>query len=299
MGTPLNLTEFVAKLNAQIDRLILMRDSILSKIARPASKTAVVFTLTNSAGFASVFGFLCKTYIYAQLNQYDFYIDHSNWQYTYKNGWHDYFTTLTLYDPAIPYDHVERYSWHSIGQVPDYTLQQYHDCVNEIFKLKDELLAYAGHLIKSIEGEYDSVYIRRGDKQIENEYIHIPELIASIPLDPARKLFVQTDDMHAVEEIRKLLPGKEVYTMTPYTRRGSDMFTIRSMNAEDTRKHAEELLVSIAVCMKGHAIYSDNRSNIGRLHKIMGLDAVTLYPSAQSSIPLSMTTIIRPQYDLM
>lgn len=296
-------TEFIAKLDGQIDMLTKMRDSLLQEIARrslpPVSKIAVVFTLTNNAGFASVFGFLCKTYIYAQVNQYDFYIDHSNWQYTYANGWHDYFTTLQIYNPAIPYDRVERYSWHNIGQIPDYTLQQYHDCVNQIFKLKDELLVYAGKFIKSIGGEYVSIYVRRGDKRIENEYANIPELIASIPLDPVGKVFVQTDDMRVVEEIRKLLPGRDVYTMTPYMSRGADMFTIRSMNAEDTRKHTEELLISIAICMKGSTIYSDNRSNIGRLHKIIGLDAVTLYPSSESKIPLTMSTVIRPQYDLM
>jgi len=129
--------------------------------------------------------------------------------------------------------------------------------------------------------------------------MNIQELIASIPLDPVRKLFVQTDDMHAVEEIHTLLPDKKLYTITPCTSRGADMFTIRSMNPEDRKKHTEELLISIAICMKGSAIYSDNRSNIGRLHKIIGLDAVTLYPSSASEIPLSMTTVIRPQYDLM
>jgi len=298
-------TEFVRKLNEQIDTFTRMRDSILEKIAQhsnqPRLKTAVVFTLTSNAGFASVFGFLCKTYIYAQVNQYDFYIDHRNWQYTYANGWHDYFTTLKLYNPAaaVDYGKVEYYSWHNIGQIPDYTLQQYHDCVDEIFKLKDDLLACSAHFIETIGGEYDSVYVRRGDKLKENEYTNIQELIASIPLDPMRKLFVQTDDIHAFEEIRKLLPDKKLYTITPYTSRGADMFTICSMNAEDRRKHTEELLISIAICMKGSAIYSDNRSNIGRLHKIIGLDAVTLYPSSASEIPLSMATVIRPQYDLM
>jgi hypothetical protein len=238
-------------------------------------------------------------YIYAQVNQYDFYIDHDNWQYTYQKGWHDYFTTLKLYDPAVPYERVERYSWHTTEKIVDYTLQQYYDAVNEIFKLKDELLAYSEQFIKSIGGDYDSIYVRRGDKVIENTYASIPELIVSITLDPARKLFVQTDDIAAVEEIRVLLPGKEVHTMTPHTSRGADMFILREMNAEDTRKHTEELLISIVVFMRGCAKYSDNQSNIGRLHKIMGLESVTLYPRSPSNVELRMTTVIRPQYDMM
>ena len=77
------------------------------------------------------------------------------------------------------------------------------------------------------------------------------------------------------------------------------MFTLRKMNAEDTRKHTEELLISIVVFMRGYAKYSDNQSNIGRLHKIMGLESVTLYPRSPSNVELRMTTVIRPQYDMM
>ena len=263
------------------------------------SKVAVVFILTCSAGFASVFGFLCKAYIYAKENQYDFYISNYNWQYTYKNGWHDYFTTLNVYDPSIYYDRVEKYSWNTLDKIPEYTLEQYHNCVNEVFKINDNLIQRSEKFIEEIGGNYISIYIRRGDKHIENEYVNIPNLIESIKIDNNTKIFIQTDDYYAVEEIEKLLPSNIIYTMTPKTNRGADTGKIIAMNLEDRRIHAEELFISIAVFLRASKMYTDNNSNIGRLHKIIGLDSVKLYPFNLSDENIPLATIIRPQFELI
>jgi len=287
------------KITEQLYTLNKLKQFVENDINTTKSNTAVVFTFNYQAGFASVFGFLCKAYIYAKINQYDFYINHDNWQYTYKYGWHDYFTTLSMYNPLIKYNKVEHYSWHGLENIEEYTLKQYHDCVNEIFILRDDLIKKSEDFIKSIDDKYISIYVRRGDKRIENSYIDISDLISQIKIESDTKIFIQTDDYFVVEEITRLLPKNKIYTLAKVSDRGADADRIRSMSREDKKTHAEELFIELSVFLKGYKKYTDNRSNIGRLHKIMGLDSVVLYPFNTLSENTPLTHIIRPSFDLI
>jgi hypothetical protein len=252
-----------------------------------ASNSAVVFNIHGGSGygpgFASVFNFLCRVYIYAKETGQDFFIEHSpNWRYLYKNGWHDYFKTLKMYDPAIKYAEVKKFSHGQTGDIPEYTLNQYTDCIKEILVLNDDLEKRVQDCIASMSGNYKSIYIRRGDKtsgiKKENEAINIPELLGMTDISKDDKVFIQTDDYKAVEEIKQILPPENVFTLTPPENNGADTMLMAEWPPEKKKKHAEELFISFMVCVRASRGWTDNRSNLGRLHKMYAPDTFILYP---------------------
>ena len=96
---------------------------------------AVVFLLTDNAGFFSVFFFLCQAYLYAQKNGYDFFVDSSRWAYTSKYGWHDYFITLKEFDDsnASTYEYIIPLMHMHMKDAPFYTLKDYKKAIEEIY----------------------------------------------------------------------------------------------------------------------------------------------------------------------
>jgi hypothetical protein len=273
------------------------------RFAQPggATKTAVVFVITNGAGFASVFHFLCKAYIYAKKTGQDFFIEHGDdWSYKYKDGWHDYFKTLKMYDPKIPYTEVHTcYHKHTHG-MPDYTLGDYTACVKEILVLKDELANRVQDYIDKIGGPYKAIYVRRGDKTAgnakENEPILVADLLKGTDISKEDKLFVKTDDYAVVEEAKKLLPAEHIFTLTPQSSKGSDAEEIFALSPEKRKEHAEELFISFFVLVRASRAWTDNRSNLGRLHKLYSPDTVVLYPSEEKGKNLTSESVIDPAW---
>jgi len=279
-------------LQDKINQLLEYKESMEKMIsAITTKKKAVVFVLTDQAGFASIFGFLCRAYIFAKENGYDFFIKHNKWHYTYKDGWNDYFTTLKEFDFLTKYDSIDYYWWNYMNVIPEYNVEKYCDCMKELFKLKENLLEKSDEFIKTIGGEYISIYVRRGDKCLEDPYMDIPSLVSSFTITDTDKLFIQTDDYYVIDEIKRLLPNNEIHTMTEKMESGSHMMKIREFSPEDIKTHTENLLVSIYVFLKGKKCYSDRRSNIGRLHKLLAIDTVTLYP-------FYLPNTIKPQFYL-
>jgi len=264
-----------------------------------ATKEAVIFIINNNAGFASVFNFLCKIYIYAQKTGKDFFIDYSdNWTYKYKNGWHDYFKTLKVYDPSAHYANIEKYSHAQTSKVPDYTLGEYTACIKEILVLNDDLSKRVQEYIGSIGGPYKAVYVRRGDKTSghakENDPIPVADIMKITDISKEDKVFIQTDDYSVIEEIKGLLPAENIFTLTPQASRGAHAENIYALSPEKRKEHAEELFMSFFVFAGATRGWTDNRSNMGRLHKLYSPDKVILYPIDPKSQNISSETKIDP-----
>lgn len=241
--------------------------------------TAVVFTLNSDIGFGSVFLHLCKAYIYSEKNGYDFYITDNNWKYKYEKGWHDYFNSLNVYDSSQKYSTVKEYGHSNLINIPDYTLEDYHKCIKKIFVLNQNLIDLSNEFIKKIGGDYVSIYIRRGDKHLENARPSVSSILEQYHIkDDGKNIYIQTDDYSTVKEITKLLPTCKIYTLTPDNSRGAIESSVGSLIPDERKKNSEELFMSIIIFIKGVKCYSDGTSNIGRLHKIMGLEKVNLYP---------------------
>jgi hypothetical protein len=247
------------------------------------SHTAVVFELNGAAGFFSVYFMLCTAYIYAKKNGYDFYLKMSGWHYTYKQGWHDYMTSLELWDPSYIYERVETYKHAGMGDIPKYTLKDYEEASREIFTVSPEIMEKVNAYKASLPPNYDSIYIRRGDKVVGNikemDLLSLQDILNKTDLTSnCSDLFVQTDDYTAIEELRQLLPNCKIHTLTNPDERGSSNLSLHNEDADKRYNDAVNLLVQMFVFAGGRNCWSDIRSNVGRMHKVMAYDKVHLYP---------------------
>jgi hypothetical protein len=117
---------------------------------------AFVFRLTNHSGFFCMFFLMCNAYIASKKMGSKFYINNSDWGYGWMRGWHDYFTTLNVV-PLIPKlvnpveidakDVVRFYK-------PDFPLQEYVNCIHELFVLKPHLIAKVNTLVEKLPPDF-------------------------------------------------------------------------------------------------------------------------------------------------
>jgi len=246
---------------------------------------------------------MCAAYIHAKEIGKPFFIENNKewpWQYTYKNGWHDYFKSLTPYtghsgNVAI-YTHTHPY----ISELP---FEKYTSAIKEIFVLNDDLEKRVQEFISDMGSPYKAVYIRRGDKvsgpEKEMDATNVAELIKTMGIADNDKLFVMSDDYAVVKEIKGLLPNVKVFTLTPAESNGSVIHDLRAMSTDDMKKHAEELFMSIQICFKAEKAWVDNRSNLGRFIKMGSPNTVVLYPADNGNKDIPPNTLIMPWEKLL
>lgn len=244
----------------------------------PDSTTAIVCVLHPGSGFFSQFFFLCRVYLFAKERGQPFFIEHDNWQYTYKKGWHDYFTTLNIFTGDAAYTEVKRYRGHLAEDIPEYTIQQYIDCIKEIFVLQPSLQARVEEIIEGIGDEYTSLYIRRGDKANEVALISIDDVLKQTDIqDDGRAIFMKTDDYSVVEEIKNRFPSCAVTSLTPSKKRGADNANMLQWTPEERKEDAEEFLVSAVVFTRAKTGWTYYHSNVGTFHRLSAYNTVKFY----------------------
>jgi len=258
-------------------------------------ETIVVFTLNARAGFYSVFFFLCWAYIHAKTMNYQFFITHDNWPYTYKLGWHDYFDSLEIYNKK---EHegkkVSIYSNCLKDNIPQYPISMYIDCIKEIYKLKPFILEQSKLLQQR---PYTALYVRRGDKLIsEAPYISTETILAATDLNNHANIFVQTDDYRVIEEVKRCYPFKNIISTVPSTKFGSyanekyvqqdslndnisSIIPLNKKSLKDIFIETQEMLVGIDICMNATICWVDKTSNVSRFIKLASMHNVHIYPT--------------------
>jgi len=241
-------------------------------MARP-----IIFCLDNTNGFFALFFIMCNAYIASKKMGSPFYITQSNWSYAYKEGWHDYFVTLRapplfpkLADPIRVGCDLARF------YAPDFPLAEYVTSIRELFILKTELQQRADAIISGMSSNYIAIFVRRGDKLIEEAgYISFVDILAKIPHTEQTVFFIQTDDYGVVEEARRALPTSRIESTVPPTKRGS--FHTRRRSKQQIKEETEEMLVGLSVCLRAPACWTDSTSNVGRFLKLAS-PRVRVYP---------------------
>ena len=240
--------------------------------------TAVVNIISSKSGFFSMFFFMCRTYLYAKENKWPYFIEHNNWQYTYKDGWHDYFKTLEYFNQNDKKYTVKKYSAHYANDIPEYTIREYIECIKEIFVLNDDLTKRVEDFITMINGEYTSLYVRRGDKVNEMDLIPIDNILSQTDIvDDGRSIFLQTDDYRVVGTIKEKFPSCKIFTLTPENKHGADNGKMLSWTPEERKKETEELLDSVSIFVRAKKGWTYYLSNVGTFHKLFGYDNINLY----------------------
>jgi hypothetical protein len=238
-----------------------------------------------------------QAYIYAKKGGHEFRVKNENWQYGPEKGWHDFFTTLKAYNPDEKMQ--EENFKHAQGPSDKYTLGEYHEAIKEIYRPKKEILDAAEEFKKKIGGSYVSLYVRRGDKTSgggkEMDAADLPKLVKGMGIKEGN-LFVMSDDYAVVEEVRGLLPGVKIFTLTEPGARGFSIHRIQSAGVEVRKKEAAELFTSVEIFHGGEKGWADNRSNLGRFLKMRDLEKVVLYPG-EVNIPLNK--IVHPSTEYL
>jgi hypothetical protein len=243
------------------------------------SKKAVVIVLNSTAGFFAVYHTLLRAYLYAKKLNIPFFVDHDNWQYTYKDGWHDYFKSLNILNRGEHFDSIERFENSANNDImKEFTVRDKIEAVKETFILNDRLQALVDSYIKEIGGEYTSLYVRRGDKITERALIPLDDILSQTTIkDDGRTIFIQTDDYSVVKDMRAKFPSCKIMTMTKEDASGAANGNMTTWTPEQRKEHTEELLVSCSVSARAKIGWTYYMSNVGNFIKILGYDAMHIY----------------------
>jgi len=136
-------------------------------------------------------------------------MDTNKWKYKTKIGWTDYFENveLTYYDSDnIP----EKMAGHSV-EIINCPIQDYKDVIPELYLYNTNTTAEINKVKSQFNltnGNYDSIYIRRGDKLLnESKYYegkdYIELLLKKHP--DCKIIFLQSDDYNSYIEIKKYI----------------------------------------------------------------------------------------------
>lgn len=164
----------------------------------------------DSHGFFSQINFALNSYIYCKKNNINFKILSDLWIYKINDGWLDYFENIDLIFPNSNSTITKTLN----GCCTTFEKYPLSDFINELpnfYKLNNTTLT---HIKKNTinlglnNTDYGALYIRRGDKLVEDTKFtpaenFISKLLQIYP--DCKKLFVQTDDYNCVKDIKEYI----------------------------------------------------------------------------------------------
>jgi len=163
--------------------------------------------LNKSAGFYSQFFFTMNHYIYCKKNNIDFKIDSNEWLFKFMNGWTDYFNDVHLFFKNNNYkDDEVKYLKHC-DVIKDYNIKEYKNIISDLYLYNEKTLKKINEMKTKLNLEknnYDSIFIRRGDKLVgESMYINAVEYLKILlkKNSNVKKIFLQTDDYNCYLEL--------------------------------------------------------------------------------------------------
>jgi hypothetical protein len=169
-------------------------------------------------------------YLFAKKNKLALTIVDDAWLFKHKLGLKDYFDSLDTHTPdkayQMPVFHIgtddERIN------INRFTVKEYQEgfaFVTKLNKNMEEKKQAVMNKLGLVEGQYDAIMIRRGEKiYCESYYIDTKDFITKLAERKTNTIFVQTDDyngyLETVEEAKKIDPNIKVITTCPPTQHG-------------------------------------------------------------------------------
>jgi hypothetical protein len=146
-------------------------------------------------------------YIYCKKNNIDFKIDSNEWLFKFMNGWTDYFNDVHLFFKNNNYkDDEVKYLKHC-DVIKDYNIKEYKNIISDLYLYNEKTLKKINEMKTKLNLEknnYDSIFIRRGDKLVgESMYINAVEYLKILlkKNSNVKKIFLQTDDYNCYLEL--------------------------------------------------------------------------------------------------
>jgi hypothetical protein len=169
-------------------------------------------------------------YLFAKKHKLALSIADNAWLFKHTLGLKDYFDSIDTHTPEkvyqMPLFHIctgdERIS------INRFTVKEYKEAFSFVTRLNKYMEEKKQAVMKElglIEGKYDAIMIRRGEKiYCESYYIDTKDFITKLAERKTNIIFVQTDDyngyLEACEEAKKIDPNIRVVTTCPPTQHG-------------------------------------------------------------------------------
>jgi hypothetical protein len=295
---------------------------------------SIKFKFHDSMGFYSNLFFVMNNYIYCKKNNLYFNIDDSKWLYKKEKGWEDYFLNININNNK-PNSNIKITNHGTI--LEEYEIYEYKNILNEFYKYNNNTITEINNIKNKLNltyKDYDSIYIRRGDKlSEESKYIETKEYFDFlININPqCKKIYLQTDDYNSFLDLQKLVIGKniDIYTlcdpdsfgsftnnyfkdefinntnnknninneyMSKINNKISSTKPISDMNLDEKYKHTLELIMGIDILINSNICILDYQSNVSRFVKLSHNDMNNVYDIITKSNVIDLNKKICPAY---
>ena len=269
----------------------------------------IVSNWDNVSGFYSELGFKLNHYLYCKKYKINFTTPAINWQYTFDKGWTDYFEDVKLsYHPDTKETKTLNGCCTILEQFP---LEDYINIIPEYYRYNPKTKSHIDKVKQDlglINKRYGAVYIRRGDKLVDEIKIVPSVNFAKMLLEKmsdCKYIFVQTDDYTCYIDIKNYVENElknseiKVLTICPENVFGaisnkdwSDKMIngnvtdgnksyvddikknnklskpISEMSKEEKYAHTMELLSGVDICLNADVVICDYKSNVSRFIKL-------------------------------
>lgn len=213
--------------------------------------------LDKKAGFYSILFFTINHYIYCKKNNISFRLDSSNWLFKSVEGWTDYFQNIDFDGESTVEDRILGHN----QLAGDFNMHEYQNTIHKEFYLYNEKVQKEIDDKKKelglFAGEYDAVFIRRGDKLCcESKFFetgkYVDLLLQKHP--ECKTIFLQTDDYNCFLDLQKYVEERNLEIR---------VVTICDPNTKGMVVFERELSVDLHNCKIG-----GNVANIEYLEKV-------------------------------
>jgi len=299
----------------------------------------IVSNLINDTGFGffSQFFFLLNHYIYCKLNRKNFKIKSDTWLFKYKNGWSDYFNDIEL--KFNESDIIKNYK--ALDTLGKYTVQNYIDAIRDIYVYNEQTIKEISKIKSNfnlVNNNYDSIFIRRGDKLAYESNYYKEELYINLLLKKnpnCSKIYLQTDDYNSFLNLEKYINDNKLsiklYTLCDKNTYGvivgnhqknnlnnaikqdinsngnylssiiselTNSKSVEDMNSDEIYKHTLDMLIGIDIVLNSNICISDYQSNVSRFIKLAHHNPNNVYNIMDPDVKLDVNKIIMPAYNL-
>ena len=174
----------------------------------------ITSVLDKSAGFYSILFFTINHYIYCKQNNISFTLDSCDWLFKSNEGWNDYFEPIDFVGGE---NNTENRTVKHNELLGNYDMWEYQRTIRNHFYLYNDILskriAETKRTLGLVEGEYDAIFIRRGDKLCcETSFLETDKYVnLLLEKNPQCKtIFLQTDDYNCFLDIEKYIKDREL-----------------------------------------------------------------------------------------
>ena len=306
----------------------------ISGITIETFNDSIISNLSNRKGFGfySMFFFMLNHYIYCKINKINFKIKTDSWLFKYNNGWTDYFINTEL----IYNSNNNSKDFSVLDVLGNYTTEMYINAINDIYvynTITSNKITDVKFQFKLIDNQYDSIFIRRGDKLAEESKYYPDELYLQLLLEKnptCNTIYLQTDDYNSYINLNKYITNNKLsinlYTLCDENSFGvilnnmqrnklnnaainnqnnkdylssiinnlNNTKSVEDMNKDEIYKHTLDMIIGVDLVRKSNICICDFQSNVTRFIKLSHNNPNNVYNIIDPMYQINYNKIIKP-----